>query len=93
MSTAAPPDDDDDELSRLIRRFRAGDPDARDGLIRYTYERFVRLTRRMLDGFPALRRWEQTDDVLQNALVRLCRALEVVPLESARHFHLSLIHI
>jgi RNA polymerase sigma-70 factor (ECF subfamily) len=32
----------------------------------------------MLREFPGVHRWEQTDDVLQNALVRLCRALRAV---------------
>ena len=29
----------------------------------------------MLKGYPGVGRWEQTDDVLQNSLVRLDRAL------------------
>ena len=41
----------------------------------------------MLKFFPVVARWEQTDDVLQNALVRLCRALEAAPPEDARHFY------
>ena len=32
----------------------------------------------MLADFPGVHRWDQTDDVLQNATVRLCRALEKV---------------
>ena len=32
------------------------------------------LARRDLNRFPRLRRWEQTDDVLQNATLRLLRA-------------------
>ena len=45
-----------------------------------------RLARKMLRGFPRVRRWEQTDDVLQNALVRLRRALEKTSPESVRSF-------
>jgi RNA polymerase sigma-70 factor (ECF subfamily) len=40
----------------------------------------------MLHGYPQLRRWEQTDDVLQNSMIRLHRALADVRLESVRHF-------
>src|SRR5262249_37002486 len=40
-----------------------------------------------LKGFPGVRRWEQTDDVLQNALLRLCRALEAKTPETPRHFY------
>ena len=32
----------------------------------------------MLKGYPGVARWEQTDDVLQNALVRLERALQAI---------------
>ena len=33
-----------------------------------------------------MRRWVETDDVLQNSLMRLMRALEKVEVESPRHF-------
>src|SRR5206468_3639921 len=49
--------------------------------------RLQALARQMLRRYPVVGRWEQTDDVLQNALVRLCRALETAPPESARHFY------
>jgi RNA polymerase sigma factor (sigma-70 family) len=39
-----------------------------------------------LQDFPGVKRWEQTDDVLQNALVRLMRALEQVQPTSTRQF-------
>ncbi len=40
----------------------------------------------MLRGYPGVRRWEQTDDILQNAALRLCRALEEVQPASVRSF-------
>jgi RNA polymerase sigma-70 factor (ECF subfamily) len=44
----------------------------------------------MLRDFPGVHRWEQTDDVLQNALMRLCRALgEVQPPTAADFFGLA----
>jgi RNA polymerase sigma-70 factor (ECF subfamily) len=46
----------------------------------------LRLTRKMLRNFPEVRRWEQTDDVWQNASLRLWRSLEQVQLVDARHF-------
>ena len=46
----------------------------------------MRLTRKMLRGYPALRRWEQTDDVLQNALLRLYRSLNEVRPQSVPEF-------
>jgi RNA polymerase sigma-70 factor (ECF subfamily) len=40
----------------------------------------------MLCGHPRLRRWEDTDDVCQSALLRLWRALEKVPLPTVLDF-------
>lgn len=70
-----------------IARLRAGDPTALNELIRLAGERLETLTRRMLRDFPRVRRWAQTDDVLQNALIRLCRALEQVQPAGVREFY------
>jgi RNA polymerase sigma-70 factor (ECF subfamily) len=40
----------------------------------------------MLNDFPKLRRWEETDDVLQTAMMRMIRALDEVRPESVRDF-------
>jgi RNA polymerase sigma-70 factor (ECF subfamily) len=40
----------------------------------------------MLKGHPAVRRWTQTDDVLQGALLRLLRAVQAVQPSTARDF-------
>jgi RNA polymerase sigma-70 factor (ECF subfamily) len=40
----------------------------------------------MLGDYPGLHRWEDTDDVLQEAMLRLCRALDDVKPTSTRHF-------
>jgi len=64
------------QLHVWIDRIQAGDESARDELLRSFCGRLEELARRKLRGFPAVARWEQTDDVLQNALVRLTRALE-----------------
>jgi RNA polymerase sigma-70 factor (ECF subfamily) len=48
---------------------------ARDEVIARSLDRLMCLTRRMLRGFPQLRRWEETDDVFQEAAIRLYRAL------------------
>ena len=53
-----------------------------------------RLARKMLRGFPGLRRWEATDDVLQNALLRLHRSLaEVRPGSTKDFFGLAAVQI
>lgn len=74
------------ETSRLLRLFRLGDNQASGALIEHAYERLGILAKRMLKEYPALRRWERTDDVLQNALLRLWQALKATKPESVLHF-------
>jgi RNA polymerase sigma-70 factor (ECF subfamily) len=69
-----------------VARLRAGDPAARDALLGAAGERLRQLARRMLNTYPRVRRWEETDDVLQNALLRLCRAMKDVPPASVTDF-------
>jgi RNA polymerase sigma-70 factor (ECF subfamily) len=64
------------EMSRWLMELRLGDAAARDRLIASAQQRLARLTRAMLRDFPGVRRWEETDDVFQNAMLRLCRSLE-----------------
>jgi len=75
-----------DNTEELLAFFRNGDKAARDRLIAHTMERLRIKTRQMLKDYPVVHRWEETDDVLQKALMRLCRALEATKPESARHF-------
>jgi RNA polymerase sigma-70 factor (ECF subfamily) len=65
---------------------RAGDPEARGELFRRAGQRLERLARKMLKNYPGVRRWAQTDDVLQSALVRLLRALHDVHPATVREF-------
>lgn len=69
-----------------LDRLHAGDPAARNELIRHSRDRLRLLTRQMLRGFPGVRRWEDTSDVLQNVLLRLDRALQAVEVPSQRDF-------
>jgi RNA polymerase sigma factor (sigma-70 family) len=73
-------------LQRCLDRLRAGDEAARDDLLGAACARLTRLTRKMLRDDGRLKRWEQTDDVLQNALLRLCRALREETPDSLRAF-------
>jgi RNA polymerase sigma-70 factor (ECF subfamily) len=84
----APPATPGDEtrLHDLVVAVRRGDPQARDALIDHAATRLLLLTRRMFRGRPGLQRWEQTDDVFQNAMLRLQKALETREVESVRHF-------
>jgi RNA polymerase sigma factor (sigma-70 family) len=75
------------QLHDWLTRMRGGDERARDELLRSIAQRFEVLARRMLRRFPQLRRWEQTDDVLQGALLGLLNALRAVRPESMRSFY------
>lgn len=74
------------QLQRCLDRLHAGDVNARDDLLRCACDRLVLLTRKMLKSYPGVQRWEQTGDVLQNASMRLCRALQDVTPATVRDF-------
>jgi RNA polymerase sigma factor (sigma-70 family) len=81
-------------LNACVDRWRDGDLGGRDALVRATGSRLEPLVRKMLRKFPNVRCWEQTDDVLQNALMRLLRTLENIRPKSTRDFFsLASIHI
>jgi RNA polymerase sigma factor (sigma-70 family) len=65
-------------IQGCIDRLRGGDESARAALLDCAADRLARLARKMLKGYPGVARWEQTDDVAQNALIRLDRALRAV---------------
>ena len=80
------PEATDTQLQNLIELAASGQESARQALLDHACDRLLRLTRKMFHGYPNLRRWEQTDDVFQNSLIRLHRALAEVKVESVRHF-------
>ena len=65
-------------LEGLLDRWAGGDESAIEDLIVHSQERLRRMASRWLANENVVSRWNQTDDLLQNTLVRL---------------HLSLIHI
>lgn len=74
------------QLQALLDKAGEGDQTAYDELIVQASDRLLKLTRKMLRSYPHLRRWEQTDDVFQNAVMRLHRSLSEVQPESVRQF-------
>ena len=74
------------ELDALLNRLNRGDPDAREQLVEASCERLQRLTRRLLDDFPSVRRWESTDDVFQRFVLNLYRSLREVRPQNGRAF-------
>ena len=78
--------DNSTELQILLDRALEGDDSAYDELIGQASERVRQLTHLMLKRYPRVRRWEETDDVLQAALMRLHRSLAAVRPETTRQF-------
>jgi len=82
-----PLDSDDSvapEIAGCLERLAGGDLAARDRIIELSSARLRLLAHRMLARFPAVRRWDDTDDVFQNAALRLHRALGDVQPDSPR---------
>jgi len=75
-----------EQIQHWLDRLHAGDPNARNEIIRHAQDRLLRLTRQMLGGFPAVHRWEETSDVCQNVLLRLDGALRKIDLRTPRDF-------
>jgi RNA polymerase sigma factor (sigma-70 family) len=69
-----------DRLTACLDRLAAGDHSARDEILEACQHRLRVLSHRLLGKFARVRRWDGTDDVMQNAAMRLHRALgETVP--------------
>ena len=81
------------QLQLWIDRLAEGDGSARDALIEVACERLRVLSRQMLTG-DRMRRFEQTDDVLQEALVELHKSLKTARPATVREFlSLAAFHI
>ena len=72
--------DEASQLAACLERLASGDLAARDEIIELCGGRLRVLASRMLSRFPTVRRWDDTDDVFQNAAMRLHRALGDVQL-------------
>jgi RNA polymerase sigma factor (sigma-70 family) len=86
MAAARKTTGSDTQLQGLLDQSLAGNPAAKEALLHHACERLLKLTKKMFRGHPGLRRWMQTDDVFQNSLVRLHRALSQVEVRDVRHF-------
>lgn len=74
-------------MQGCLDRLHQGDETARKELLEGVCDRLSRLAHVMLRDYPRLRRWEETGDVLQNALIRLFRALETIRPPTLRDFY------
>jgi RNA polymerase sigma factor (sigma-70 family) len=81
---AEPDDTNAGEMARLLERLQGGDLGARNRIIELCSDRLRLIAHRMLARFPKVRRWDDTDDVFQNAALRLHQALGRTQPESPR---------
>jgi RNA polymerase sigma factor (sigma-70 family) len=79
-------EDSTTRLQSLIDRMNAGDAKARGELIAHACDRLRRLARKMLQDFPRVRSFEETDDIVQNLAIRLMRRLEAVEITTVVEF-------
>ncbi|AMV26571.1 ECF RNA polymerase sigma factor SigE [Gemmata sp. SH-PL17] len=81
-------------LQDCLTRWRSGDREAADELLRATGKRLEKLARRMTRSFPNVRAQADTGDVLQNSTIRLLRSLRTMHPETTRDFfNLAAVHI
>lgn len=73
-------------LNGCLDRMQAGDKSAQQELLKSAGHRLEKLARKMIQRFPDVRRWAETEDVLQNAQLRLLKALQAVRPTSTREF-------
>jgi len=67
-------------MAVLLGQLRHGDDSARVAILDTCHARMRALSHRLLGKFAKVRRWDDTDDVAQNAALRLYRALaDTVP--------------
>ena len=74
------------KIQDLLHQLADGNEFARDEIVLVAAERLRKLTAAMLQGYPRLKRWEQTDDVFQTAVLKLHRSLLQVQPASPEHF-------
>jgi RNA polymerase sigma-70 factor (ECF subfamily) len=73
-------------IQRCIDRLHDGQSNVRGELLNYAFDRLQWMVKKMKRGYERVGRWEQTDDIVQNASLRLYEALGQVEITDARHF-------
>lgn len=74
------------QLQELLNLASEGNQGAYGQLVALSSERLLRLTRKMLHDYQRLKRWEDTDDVFQTAVMKLYQSLFQVRPASVREF-------
>jgi RNA polymerase sigma factor (sigma-70 family) len=71
-------------IQRCLDRWELGDPAVRAELFQACIDRLRVLAHQLFGGFPRLHRWLDTDDVLQEACLRLDRCLQAIRPKTTR---------
>lgn len=80
-------DEHNSRMQSCLERFQRGDPAATNELLARSCERLRGLAHDMLRSYPRVKRWEETADVLQSALMRLHRTLQQVTPATLRDYY------
>jgi RNA polymerase sigma-70 factor (ECF subfamily) len=75
------------QMRGWVQRMRAGDPSARDEMLRAVFTRLEQLGGKLLRRFPNVQRFVDADDVVNSATLRLLRSLEKLEPDSMRAFY------
>ncbi len=78
--------DSSSEFDDLLRQLEQGDERAKERLIELAQERLRIRVRQMLSRFPAVHRFEDTSDVLQEILIKLHQNLSRLKPRDSKHF-------
>ena len=82
------------QIQGCLDRLKHGDDSARGELLAHACDRLGRLARKLLSGDRRIRRWDQTDDVRQDAMIRLYQSLgRARPETVLDFFRLAAFHI
>lgn len=74
-------------MHQWLDRMQAGDRDAANDLLCHAQDRLERLAHRMIRDFPKVRSCLETADLMQNAAIRLLRALRDIRPPCTRAFY------
>jgi RNA polymerase sigma factor (sigma-70 family) len=74
------------QLNHWVQHWQAGDTAAVDDLLRAVVHKLDHLARKMFRGFPALRSWYDTADIVQGSSLRLINSLRTLQPGSTRDF-------
>ena len=79
-----------EHLEKLLALFRNGDENSKVQIVEFSFKRFKKLAKGMIASYPLLRTKADTDDLLQNFIIRLTKVIEsIVPNNSADFFQLA----